>query len=771
MTLHGKYLGPDGRPLRGWVEILAPTPLTFPDAEAFITGPVVIPLDAEGKFSVELPATDVDGQNPREWAYWITERLTGMPDRKPYAIALPQALTDPWLDEIAPSDPTTPNYVPVQGAQIYTGEEEPPFGLGRHGDHYIQRATTTPLLGISDTRVTFWHNVDDVWVKQTGEVSASKVYINNTATPSAGTKVGDVLIRTDTGDVWQRGASGWGEPVGNITGPQGPKGDKGDKGDTGADSTVPGPEGPQGPQGETGPQGEPGDSAYAVAVANGFVGTEDEWLASLVGPEGPQGPPGKDGVGAGTVTAVNGVQPDDTGDVTLTAADVDAMPSSGYVEYGNIVLNSPTGDYRGFSFTTADENRWVFQVDNGAESGGDVGSNFELANWGDDGNWKSAVLYGERATGNLGVGTGSLTAGAKLTVNGAVALKNLTADPATAAGGAFVYAKDGKAFVKNADGTVVQVGSGGGGSGTVQSVNGETPDAEGNVTLDAADVGALPTTGGTLTGTVNGTVFNSSGTSQLANIRVGEGGAFGGGSGGLIAVSNAVNVPTANPGGGAVLYANGGTLHVRETSGAHFPIRNAPKNTWTPEALGFQAWSIDPASTPGFSADNTLYTRVGRVFMQGFNITEPTQVNAVVMFARGYGGIAAYKVRCGIYRENGQAVRAMTSSVSPPAAGQISGSPSQMVNNHFGAVPVNIGATVTLAPGRYWGAWLQTDGGASDFAMHHVANNGYAPDNFFLGTAFARSWYLDGQSALPSTANQSAGSLLHDRPVMALALI
>lgn len=50
------------------------------------------------------------------------------------------------------------------------------------------------------------------------------------------------------------------------------------------------PEGPQGEpgiQGEPGPQGNPGEigppgsSAYQVAVNNGFVGTEEEWLASL----------------------------------------------------------------------------------------------------------------------------------------------------------------------------------------------------------------------------------------------------------------------------------------------------------------------------------------------------------------------------------------------------------------------------------------------------------------------------------------------------------
>lgn len=39
-------------------------------------------------------------------------------------------------------------------------------------------------------------------------------------------------------------------------------------------------------------KGPQGDSAYEVAVQQGYVGTKDEWLASLVGPEGPEGPSG-----------------------------------------------------------------------------------------------------------------------------------------------------------------------------------------------------------------------------------------------------------------------------------------------------------------------------------------------------------------------------------------------------------------------------------------------------------------------------------------------
>ena len=57
------------------------------------------------------------------------------------------------------------------------------------------------------------------------------------------------------------------------------KGEKGDKGDTG-------PQGIQGPQGPQGEKGEVGESAYELAIENGFKGSETEWLASLKGKDG-----------------------------------------------------------------------------------------------------------------------------------------------------------------------------------------------------------------------------------------------------------------------------------------------------------------------------------------------------------------------------------------------------------------------------------------------------------------------------------------------------
>lgn len=46
----------------------------------------------------------------------------------------------------------------------------------------------------------------------------------------------------------------------------------------------------------SGAPGPTGDSAYDVAVNNGFVGTESAWLLTLKGANGVQGPAGPDGV-------------------------------------------------------------------------------------------------------------------------------------------------------------------------------------------------------------------------------------------------------------------------------------------------------------------------------------------------------------------------------------------------------------------------------------------------------------------------------------------
>lgn len=89
----------------------------------------------------------------------------------------------------------------------------------------------------------------------------------------------------------------------SLEGPAGPQGLQGIQGPVGAqgiqgEQGVQGIQGIKGDTGDIGPQGEIGPdglSAYQIALDNGFVGTEAQWLASLVGPQGPQGETGEQG--------------------------------------------------------------------------------------------------------------------------------------------------------------------------------------------------------------------------------------------------------------------------------------------------------------------------------------------------------------------------------------------------------------------------------------------------------------------------------------------
>jgi hypothetical protein len=104
--------------------------------------------------------------------------------------------------------------------------------------------------------------------------------------------MGPAGVKGDDGAPGPQGPEGAQGPQGN-TGPAGPTGPKGDTGDAGPA----GPEGSAGPQGPAGFDGADGQSAYQIAVDNGFTGTEAEWLTSLEG---------EDGVGSALSIANNG---------------------------------------------------------------------------------------------------------------------------------------------------------------------------------------------------------------------------------------------------------------------------------------------------------------------------------------------------------------------------------------------------------------------------------------------------------------------------------
>lgn len=112
------------------------------------------------------------------------------------------------------------------------------------------------------------------------------------------------------------------EWLASLKGAPGAKGDKGDKGETGA----------QGATGERGETGADGKSAYEIAVENGYVGTEQQWLASLKGEQGPQGIKGETGATGpqGADYVLSEQDKSDIADIVLSE-----LPTTQGVLYGN----------------------------------------------------------------------------------------------------------------------------------------------------------------------------------------------------------------------------------------------------------------------------------------------------------------------------------------------------------------------------------------------------------------------------------------------------
>ncbi|WP_369377671.1 phage tail protein [Streptomyces sp. cg36] len=117
--MRGRFLAPDGQPLSGSVIFRPPAQLTFPAADVILGGPVIAQLDAQGQISATLPATDAPGMDPAGWSYTVTEQLSGIPAGRSYQVLLPAEHPVVDLADIAPTDPTKPNYVAVRGDSAY----------------------------------------------------------------------------------------------------------------------------------------------------------------------------------------------------------------------------------------------------------------------------------------------------------------------------------------------------------------------------------------------------------------------------------------------------------------------------------------------------------------------------------------------------------------------------------------------------------------------------------------------------------------------------
>ena len=130
---------------------------------------------------------------------------------------------------------------------------------------------------------------------------------------------------------WAKSSSSTTPTTQNIKVPQGEQGPKGDTGETGAtgpkgDTGATGAQGPAGTNGTNGQDGADGESAYEIAVDHGYVGTEEQWLASLKGADGQQGPQGPKG---------------DTGDTGATGpAGANGQNGADGVSVTNVAINA-----------------------------------------------------------------------------------------------------------------------------------------------------------------------------------------------------------------------------------------------------------------------------------------------------------------------------------------------------------------------------------------------------------------------------------------------
>jgi hypothetical protein len=207
---------------------------------------------------------------------------------------------------------TTPTLSGIQGPVGATGAVGPTGPSGASGtagqsayELWLAQGNTGSVQDYLST------SAYQIWLAQ-GNTGTSQDFLNTLVGPSgASGQAGPQGVAGIQGPIGPTGPQGIQGPIGpaGAAGPQGIQGltglqgPAGVAGETGQQGPI-GPTGPQGiqgpigltgamgPQGPTGATGANGNSAYEIAVLNGFVGTETQWLLSLVGATGATGPQG-----------------------------------------------------------------------------------------------------------------------------------------------------------------------------------------------------------------------------------------------------------------------------------------------------------------------------------------------------------------------------------------------------------------------------------------------------------------------------------------------
>ena len=196
-----------------------------------------------------------------------------------------------WLETIKGKD----------GSSILYGEEDPDTTTGNNGDVYIN--------------ITSWDifaKNENEWIKlgniigpkgdagQKGKDGSSLLFDNKSPDNQIGND-GDSYINLETWDYYVKIDGSW-LLKGNIKGNDGSAGNNGksayeiaiENGFQGSlEEWLLSLIGPKGEDGDNGNPGNDGKSAYELAVEAGYQGTSSEWLSSLIGEAGQNGTNGK----------------------------------------------------------------------------------------------------------------------------------------------------------------------------------------------------------------------------------------------------------------------------------------------------------------------------------------------------------------------------------------------------------------------------------------------------------------------------------------------
>jgi hypothetical protein len=154
VTVTGKYLDASGAPVRGSVTFTLDTPLLNAGASTYIIETeYTVALDAQGAFSVALPATNDVDVTPTGWTWTLTPNFDGA---DPLTFALPTNL-GPTVDitVLAPALPNpsqTYSYVLVSAVGAPSGVAPLNSG-GTIAASYIGAASITAAKVSSEAQV------------------------------------------------------------------------------------------------------------------------------------------------------------------------------------------------------------------------------------------------------------------------------------------------------------------------------------------------------------------------------------------------------------------------------------------------------------------------------------------------------------------------------------------------------------------------------------------------------------------------------------------